>query len=488
MTKRVYFIIFVLCIVKVSNSQTLQLENNEHCKQIYHQISALKIDESTKEIFDELKAKPNNAMPLLLANYIDFYELFFNENPTEYEKRKLNESKRIDILNTANPNSPLYLHAKAMIYLQWGLIKLKFKDYFSAAKDVRKAFQLFNENKVKFPQSNVGDAYIGSLQAAIGTIPGEFKWVANLLGMKGNLNSGVALIQKALNNSQNIFPEDALFFYVYVKQYLQNEPKQAWQELKKYRTKTANNRLLTFMTANIAVNQNKADEVIKVVLENYNQKGFLQIPILDYELGCAYLYKLDDNSIYYFSKYINNFRGKFYLKDAYYRMAMMKYIAGDNAKATQFANAILQQKNSDADADKNAQQFAKNMEWPNKDLLKIRFLYDGGYFQKALQIAKKFQPQANTLLEYNYRKARIFDEINNKDSAIQNYLTTIQLGKTATTYFAARAALQLAMLYEAQNKKELAFRYFTLSMNMENREYKNSIDMRAKAGLQRLGK
>jgi predicted negative regulator of RcsB-dependent stress response len=74
------------------------------------------------------------------------------------------------------------------------------------------------------------------------------------------------------------------------------------------------------------------------------------------------------------------------------------------------------------------------------------------------------------------------------DSAIVYYTKTIDLGKQETTYFAARAALQLAVVYEDKKNYKMAATYFAQSMKMKNKEYKNSIDMRAKAGLQRVSK
>jgi hypothetical protein len=483
-------LLWSLCLMfcSISASAQMQFDNNEKCIAIYNNISALKLQDASVQLMQEVRRNPGNGMLVLYANYIDFYELFFNEDPAEYTKRKANQSTRLSLFDKANENSPFFLHNKAMIYLQWAMVKLKFNHYIDAAKDMRKAYQLFAENKKKYPSSTMDDAYFGSIQSAIGTIPGNYQWVASLLGLKGNLKTGAQLVENAMASNTNPFAADALFFYVYIKQYLQNEPKQAWNALKKYRSKCADNRLLTFMTANIAINQNKADEVIKVIDENANQKGFIALPILDYEMGSAYLFKINHQCIGYFKKFLANSKGTFYKKDAYYKMAMMSYLEGKQADANYYAAKINAQEGSDADADKTAQNFSKSLQWPNKDLLKIRFLFDGGYFAKALQLANASPTNVQTIVEHSYRKARIFDEQKQDDSAIVYYTKTIDLGKQETTYFAARAALQLAVVHEDKKNYKMAATYFAQSMKMKNKEYKNSIDMRAKAGLQRVSK
>jgi hypothetical protein len=483
---QIYLLLLLSFIQLQSFAGIFVLDNNANCAQIYKDISAFQIPKASIGILEELKKNPTNVFPVVLANYIDFYELFLNENPIQYQLRKPNEEKRIDAIDFANDNTAYYLHSKAVIYLQWSLVKLKFKDYFSATKDARKAYHLFVENKKKFPAFDGGDTYLGSLQAVIGSIPNNYKWMASVLGMKGNLQVGSALIQNAVISNTNPFKADALFAYIYLKQYLQNEPNVAWTTLKKRRTECVSNRFLTFLTVNIAINSNKAEEVIGLLQDNVKNSQFMDIPILDYELGCAYFYKLDKKAFVYFNNYLNNFKGKFYRKDAYYKMALLAYLQDNNTLANQYAKLIEKQANSDADADKHAQQFAEDKNWPSKDLLKIRCLYDGGYFTKALEIANKMKVNREQELEYHYRIARIYDETKITDSAVFHYNKAIELGRFDDSYFAARASLQLGMFYENINKKQLAKQCFTQSMNLRNIEYKNSIDMRAKAGLQRL--
>ena len=53
-------------------------------------------------------------------------------------------------------------------------------------------------------------------------------------------------------------------------------------------------------------------------------------------------------------------------------------------------------------------------------------------------------------------------------------------------YFAANAALQLGIIYEKQADFKKAAEYYELAQSMENVEYKNSINQKAKAGLNRI--
>ena len=73
----------------------------------------------------------------------------------------------------------------------------------------------------------------------------------------------------------------------------------------------------------------------------------------------------------------------------------------------------------------------------------------------------------------------------NADSAINAYLTSIKLGEKRKEYFAARAALQIGYIYEKQGQKSTAIAYFQTCLDMDDHDYKDSLDQRAKSGIAR---
>jgi tetratricopeptide (TPR) repeat protein len=72
-----------------------------------------------------------------------------------------------------------------------------------------------------------------------------------------------------------------------------------------------------------------------------------------------------------------------------------------------------------------------------------------------------------------------------KDEAIAAYLTTLKTGEHLKEYFAARAALQLGYIYEERGDRPMAISYFQKCLSLKGHEYKNSLDQRAKAGIER---
>jgi tetratricopeptide (TPR) repeat protein len=80
---------------------------------------------------------------------------------------------------------------------------------------------------------------------------------------------------------------------------------------------------------------------------------------------------------------------------------------------------------------------------------------------------------------------RINDDLGKDEAAIAFYLKAIAIGKTRTEYYAARAALQIGMIYEQKGNKNAAIQYFEQCLEMDNHDYKNSLDQRAKSGIAR---
>jgi tetratricopeptide (TPR) repeat protein len=159
------------------------------------------------------------------------------------------------------------------------------------------------------------------------------------------------------------------------------------------------------------------------------------------------------------------------------------------AKAVATRNEILKKGATDTDADKKALKDAKSGTWPNALLLRSRLLNDGGFHKEALALLAGKTTESFTSiedrLEFSYRVARIYDDLGRKDEAIKAYQVAIILGEHRKEYYAARAALQIAQIYEERGQKALAITYYQKCLDMDDHEFKDSLDQRAKSGIGR---
>ena len=258
--------------------------------------------------------------------------------------------------------------------------------------------------------------------------------------------------------------------------------------------KPASNSFIAFIARKVHFVNAENDSIIELLSKRYQPPEAYHLNYLDYLDGIARLNKLDYSAELCFKKYVTAFKGKSFIKSAYQRLAWSRLLQGDNDGYLAAIHQAGDDKkgNTFSDEDKQALLEATSNVAPNLYLLRSRLLFDGGYYQRSLaEIAAKpvsYFPSLRDKLEFTYRLARIFEKTNKTDLAIQYYEQTISNGKNYSFYFAANSALLLGIIYENKGVEVKAEDYFRVCLNLRDHEYQNSIDQKAKAGLNRLGK
>lgn len=464
----------------------------DNCKKAYQAFLALQNDAGYNAINKELAEHPKNLMPVYIADYEDCLTLLFNGGQDEYERRKPHLDKRLALINAGDKNSPWYKMCKAGIYMHWAFIGVRFDDKLKAANYFRKSFILLKENQTQFPDFEYDDIFFGMEEAAVDALPDNYKWIASIFGMKGNLKAGTKKIQGFLDRHQpgDLFYEEALIYNVYLNYFLLSDKEKAWSIVSSNEFGTKDNLLNSFVKANIALNYRKAADAARVLEAAQQNRYYYQYPTLDYEYGYSLLHHLDKRSIDAFKRFLKNYKGVLFVKDALQKLAYANYLFGMPETAMQYKQMIAEEGNTQTDADKHAQRFAERIEWPNKVLLKSQLLIDGGYNNTAYQLLKRYSPKDFTkeseLLEYHYRVARVNDEMRMETTAITEYKQAIELGRDRHEQFGARAALQLGFLYERNREHKLAISMYREALSMKQHDFKNAIQQQAKAGVNRL--
>ncbi len=484
---KTFIFILILGFSFLGKSQDLEYTNN--CSLAYQTIFKFQFDEGLRLINIIKEKEPNNKMPYFLENYIDFFSLYISEDQSQYAQVKANVNKRLALLKGCDKNSPYYLYTQAEIYLQWALCKLKFQEYVSAVLDIRKAYNLLNENQKKFPNFKANLKSLGFLHTVFGAIPDNFKFGAKILGLKGSIEQGLKELHEVIELKDFEFKSEALILYTFLQLHINKNQEDAWKLLENQKLSTEDNLLNVFIRANVAHYLGKNDEVIQLIQNKPKSDNFYPIYYLDFMLGNALLQKLDKNAFYYLNRYIEKFKGNSYKKEAYRKIAWYYLI---NNQPTNYKKYLQLCKNypiAVSDEDKSAQREAERGVVPNKIILEARILFDGGYFNKSLQKINELEEKkllGRDLVEYYYRKARIYDELDKKVEANTNYILVMNKSIGFDYYFAANSSLKLAQYFEQNNKTSLAIKYYNKAIALPKDEYENSINAEAKAGLNRV--
>jgi len=482
-----------ICSSSIACAQKYVYQYDDNCRTAYNAYIALQMPEGNAAILREIRQNPYNLMATYISDYGDMLTLLFSGDKNSYEQRKSHLDERIDILEKGDHNSPWYHFCKAGIYLHWALIRIRFNDNLGAAFIFRKSYMQSDENRKAHPDFKYNQLFYGLEQTITGTIPDNYKWIAVLFGLKGDVKKGIANLSEFVNTHTDADPlkAEGVIYYLYLRFYLLSQKAEVWNYINSNQLNTHNNLLYAFLKANVALNYRKADAAIQALTDEQSNKYYNQYPIFDYELGCAMLNKLDGNCINYFEKFLKNYAGKPYVKDAWQKMALYYYAKGYDKQGNYCRQHIDNAGNTNTDADKQAQRFSENGTIPNSSILQARLLIDGGYYNQAFEILQKVNEKTlgtTDQLEYYFRMGRVYDELGNSNKAVELYQTTINMGRDRHEHFAARAALQMGFLYEKAGKPAEAVKRFNEALSMRDHDFQTSIDQQAKAGINRLSK
>jgi len=469
-----------------------QFRFNEKCSAAYLQIIALKLQPAAKILAAEKIADPNNLAPYFLENYIDFFTLFFNEDSKYYDAAKPLLNKRMSLMQEGPDNSPLTLFSQAIIHLQWAAIETKFNNKWTAGWHFRDAFKLAKNNSQKFPAFTPNKMITGPLQMVAATIPKSMKWLSSIMGISGSMQQGKANLDQFLQAGDSwarLFHNEGIFYQCYLQYYLLNQPDEALAFIQQHKLDVVNNHMFAYMSANLHLNNKKSQFTQQIVNGRNQSADYLTTPIWDFEMAYARLFHLEPDAGSYFQKFLQSFKGNFYVKDAWLKLGYHYLVHGNVSQYKQCMEQVILQGNTASEADKRALKEAKLGKAQNLLLLKARLLSDGGFAMEALRSlqgtnSNQFADAAERL-EYSYRLGRIYDDLGQDERAVKSYEYTISAGANRTEYFAARAALQCGMIFEKTGDKAKAGNYYAQCIAMQGHDFEESIEQKAKAGLVR---
>jgi len=249
--------------------------------------------------------------------------------------------------------------------------------------------------------------------------------------------------------------------------------------------------LKTYLQGYVASKTGHNDDAIASLLSIPKSSQYIELPIADYLIGCAKLCRMDADAADYLQKYIDEYKGINYIKDSYLKIAYFYLLKNDDTRYNYYLRLVRTKGYKVDEKDQQALKEANDTR-PDIDLLRARFYFDGGYYNKALALLQNKQESDMKLLrdktELNYRLGRVYQMLNRYNDAVDSYQKAITLGRPLTYYYAANAALNAGNIYEYIKSNDKAAYFYKMALSMKDHEYQNSIDTQAKEGLERINR
>ena len=499
MFKHVLFFYLLFQAVNTAFAANAVFQMNEQCLKAQKLIYELKFDEATKILESETLLHPDNIALPWMEESILFLKIFISEDQVLYKNNGKSWAALISKVQKSDFNNAWYRHILSDMHIHRGLIRLRFGENISAGSDIQSAYKYLKENRKMFPSFLADNKNYGLLSCAFSSVPSKYQWLAKLIGFQGDMNTGLAEMEAYLKSDQNYKEHICLkletaYIYAMVQHQLNKNTPAAWSAIEPYTRNYRHNLLENYMRATIAGYHGMNDEMIAILKEKPAYHHAYPFYYMDFMLGLAKMRRMDPDADVYFRIFTVKYKGKNYIKSAYRNLSWISQVKNEQSAAQTYYSLCLKHGALQMEEDKQAErEAAEKLAWP-PDLIKARLLFDGKYYEQALKLLKGIKESSlghiRFTLELGYRKARIQHEQRHLAEAEALYLDVMEKGRKQPYYYAAYAALQVAIIYEEQKKTALARQYFNKAKNdfPDNKEYANSIEQKAKAGLKRIGK
>ena len=460
-------------------------------KAAYEAASQLKMEEADS-IIQKIKTNdPSNKLVFHVENYIDFFTHFINEDKAAFEKDEDRLEERLSKIKEEVIDSPYFLFSQAEMELQWALIRFKFNQRIKGGLAVLRAYKLLEENLLKYPEFAENKKSLSIIHSMAPSVPSVIRKV---LGIKGSIEEGTYEILdfvKKAESEGSLFYREGVVVATYILFYLNNDKEGAWDLLKEHDLDIESNPLLTFIYSNMAQKTGQNDLAIQLLEAYTPQEGQLPFYYLDLLLGKNKLYRLDADADLPIRRYLNQFKGKHFIKEGFQKLAWYELVINEDQKAyDQYIKRCLTFGEDLTDEDKQALKEAKSKSTVNPILLKARLLYDGAYLSRAhhllIQHEKDFANGDREEEEYRYRLGRILQGLENLPEALDIYTDLINDFEDSNTYFRCNAALQAGLIMEDQERYREALDFLHQCLSIDAKTYKSSLHQKAKAGIERV--
>ena len=353
---------------------------------------------------------------------------------------------------------------------------LKYESQIDAAWQLRQSYKIAKRNHEQNPDFLPSLKTLGLLEIIIGSVPEKYQWLLSLAGLHGSVQNGQKCLEEVIKSDSPLSLESKALYSLAQAYVLDDNLKSTH-----YLTYINNTPLMRLVKAAVWSKTNNGQEIINLS-KSSNPSDFSQI---HYLTGEAYLQSGDyTNSISYLKKFLKTYNGKSNLKDTFFKLYLCNLFLNENDEEAKYELKAKEVVAKTA-ADRNAEKLL-NTNF-NEGLMKMRLATDGGFYPLAISQSQIVVLKSKEdSVEYIYRLARLQHKMNNMPDAIRNYQTTIKKSKKENWYYAPNSALQLGHIYESRAEFDSSKFYYKAAIHYNNHLYKNSIDAKSEAGLNRI--
>lgn len=361
-------------------------------------------------------------------------------------------------------------------FLHVGLINMAQNNKVSTLLALKKSYSIHYENVKNNPSFLNSKKTLGALDVAFNEAKYYSEFSGLITSVKSSQEEGSRLLDQVVTVSVD-FSFEAKVYQIMLYQFVTYEFDRAVSAVKQLKKEYPNSDLVN-QIAVILYSKNNASQQALKLLEGQKYQN----PYFVYLKGVNYLQLLDHKKAYKYLKRFLETNPSYYKTSSLYFLAECEYLSGNSIE-----KAVLDVKNSeheDLPADKKAKHIVEELPQRNKELLKGRLLFDGGDFERSLDVLNQLDKEVlsqTELIELYYRKGRCYQGLGKLDEAKSSFLLVLLKSNSNTrSYFAPYSCLQLGKLYLKENNFTKTEEYLSKGLKFKNYQHQSSIKVKLK--------
>lgn len=485
-----YFILLTLLWVSgVCYAQTIQQQVEDqirqfHLDQAYR--TAAKIDAPALRTYYQAKVQ---FLKHIASDDDAYMEPFLQAVKTaQDEASKLSEK---------DPLRGVFL---AEMHLLRGSVRAMDNQILKSTLDLKSACNILDANRSRFPDNPEQKKLLGVFNVALGAIPRKFQWLSGIFCFRGDLESGIKMLEEASRKS-TLLPDEAEVVLFFCEKNLLSRPEKALARAQSLTQRYPSSFPYHYLLISGKLELRNTDSALRIATDKepaFRQDTALFFsPFWDYTRAKIHYFRLElTEADQYFTRFLLHAKGKTFLSDAVFRKGMCQALLGKTAEAQRIFRGMVEQQSSGFDEDEYAMSMAKRFATtpPTENeilLFKARNLFDGGYYKKAstllFPLLKKeitLNPEDKT--ELFYRLGRIYQESKQWDYAELAYSQSILQNPDRNLWMKVYSMYYLGKIRAEKGDKDGAQKLFERALTFDGYFYQSGLEQKCKAGLHDL--
>lgn len=485
MSKSFFTSLLAIVLVFVAGDSQSATYFSWECKLAYQSLMNLDFEAAEAHLETERKENPDNIFVPYLLHYSSFVKHYVRPEPESLDELfALFELYENEIVSNTTANGYWKDFFEAELMLQKALVQLNEQNYIAGFFQLRSTYLFSKEVVSKAVIEHPAEKTLAVTEALFSVVPDNYHWVLRLLSIDASLPNAQKKLVKLSENPMMYFQQECVLLSAALDLHLGGNAKDAYYLLKSERNKHVP-LFKTYLLANTANYAGMNDTALQI-MESVPFLNYQRFPLLFHLRGKLYLQKLDPLSEKWLKYFLSYNQVELLVKNTYQYLAWNAILKDDTLSFKKYKAAILENGNANGGADKAAEMFASEKGFPDLSLLRARLLFDGGYYQQALD---ELQPENQEFnLEKDYRLGRIYHALGNYDKALFYYKKVLSKAKLSGSYLPANSAYLCGQIYTEKKQYEEAKSYFEMVFEYQDHPYKMSLDQKAKASIRAIKK